>query len=133
MTAPETRPTRTRHPTLWTVEAVRWEFRKEGAEGPVVQLGEGLDAVEVPDRALAIAIGHHLFDKHAEKAVGPMSLEIHLHPPEQDAESSDEVREQPAVDSADSRPRHRKGKYWFGAGGRWVSRPNLVCHTFLDV
>jgi len=75
MTAPEARPARMRHPTLWTVEAVRWEYREDTEEGPSVQLGEGLDAVEVPDRALAIAIAHHLFDKHAEKAVGSLMAE----------------------------------------------------------
>ena len=100
MTAPEARPARMRHPTLWTVEAVRWEYREDTEEGPVVQLGEVLDAVEVSDSGVAIAIGHHLFDKHAERAAGRMSVEVHLHPPQQDVEDetqyevSDEVLEQ---------------------------------------
>jgi hypothetical protein len=100
MNPPKTRPTRMRHPTLWTVEAVRWEYRKEGAEGPVVQLGESLDAMEVPDRGLAVAIAHYLLDKHAEQAVGRTSLEVHVHPAEQDVEDetqyevTDEVLEQ---------------------------------------
>jgi hypothetical protein len=61
---------RTRHPTLWTVEAVRWEFReheteydrllaKKGEKGPGAQLGQQIDAIEVTDRAFAIAIAHH--------------------------------------------------------------------------
>jgi hypothetical protein len=86
---------RTRHPTLWTVEAVRWEYRdhqseyerllaKKGEKGPGVQLGEGITRAEVADRPFAIAVAHHLLDRHAEEAAGRMSLEIHIHPPEQD-------------------------------------------------
>ena len=32
MVAPKKRLERTRHQTLWTVEAVRWEFRKHKTE-----------------------------------------------------------------------------------------------------
>jgi hypothetical protein len=102
---------RTRHPTLWTVEAVRWEFRKHEAEydrllarkrdkGPGVQLGERIDRAEVPDRPYALAIAHHLLDRYAEEAAGRMSLEIHVHPPDRDVEDeiayrvSDEVLEE---------------------------------------
>lgn len=117
MTSPEGRSARTRHPTLWTVEAVRWEYRKESDEGPTVQLGEGLAAAEVSDRGVAIAIAHHFLDRHADEAAGRMSLEVHLHPPEQDVEgedqceASDEVLEQPEASAADpppGRPRKRR-------------------------
>ena len=95
MPIPGKKPERTRHPTLWTVEAVRWEFRehkteydrllaKKGEKGPGVQLGEGITRAEVTDRPFAIAVAHHLLDRHAEEAAGRMSLEIHIHPPEQD-------------------------------------------------
>jgi hypothetical protein len=108
---PKKRPERTRHPTLWTVEAVRWEFReheteyqrllaKKGEKGPGVQLGQQIAAVNVEDRALAIAIGRHFLHRFAEEAAGRMSLEIHIHPPEKDVEDesvyqvTDEVLEQ---------------------------------------
>ena len=111
MPAPKTRPERTRHPTLWTVEAVRWEFREHETEydrvlakkrekGPGVQLGERIDRAEVPDRPYAIAIAHHLLDRYAEEAAGRMSLEIQVYPPDKDLEDenaysvSDEVLEQ---------------------------------------
>ena len=95
MPTPEKKPERTRHPTLWTVEAFRWEFReheteyqrvlaKKAEKGPGVQLGEGITRAEVADRPFAIAVAHHLLDRHAEEAAGRMSLEIHIHPPEQD-------------------------------------------------
>jgi hypothetical protein len=95
MKAPKKKVTRTRHPTLWTVEVVRWEFREHETEyqrvlakkrekGPGVQLGETIDRAEVPDRPYAIAIGHHLLDRYAEEAAGRMSLEVHVHPPAQD-------------------------------------------------
>jgi hypothetical protein len=90
MAAPKKRPERTRHPTLWTVEAVRWEFREHESEyqrllakkrekGPGVQLGERIDRAEVPDRPYAIAIAHHLLDRYAEEAAGRMSLEIQVY------------------------------------------------------
>jgi hypothetical protein len=111
MMAPKDKPERTRHPTLWTVDALRWEFReheseyqrllaKKGEKGPGVQLGETIDRAEVPDRPYAIAIAHHLLDRYAEEAAGRMSLEVHVHPPEQDVEDenayklTDEVLEQ---------------------------------------
>jgi hypothetical protein len=95
MAAKKKRPERTRHPTLWTVEAVRWEYRKheteqerllaeKGEEGPGVQLGQQIAAVDVEDRQFAVAIGHHFLDRYAEEAAGRMSLEIHVHPPQQD-------------------------------------------------
>jgi hypothetical protein len=88
---------RTRHPTLWTVEAVRWEFRKheseeerllaeQGEEGPGVQLGQRIAGADVEDREFAVAIGHHFLDRFAGEAAGRMSLEIHLHPPLRDVE-----------------------------------------------
>lgn len=103
MSESKTRPERTRHPTLWTVEAVRWEFREHETEydrllakkrekGPGVQLGQQIDRAEVPDRPYAVAIGRHLLDRHAEEAAGRMSLEIHIHPPEKDIEDESAYR-----------------------------------------
>jgi hypothetical protein len=97
VSTPKTRPERTRHPILWTVEAVCWEFREHETEyqrlltkkrekGRGVQLGQQIAAVDVEDREFAIAIGHHLLDRYAKEAAGRMSLEIHVHPPEQDLE-----------------------------------------------
>ena len=111
MAAPKKRSERTRHPTLWSVEAVRWEFRqheseyqrllaKKGEEGPGVQLGQRIAGADVEDRDFAIAIAHHFLDRFAEEAAGRMSLEIHVHPPQQDVEDenaykvTDEVLEQ---------------------------------------
>jgi hypothetical protein len=97
MSEPKTRPERTRHPTFWTVEAVRWDFReheseyqrllaRKGEKGPGVQLGQQISAIDVPDRDFALVVAHHLLDRHIEEAAGRMSLEIHVHPPEQDLE-----------------------------------------------
>ena len=97
MAAPKTRPERTRHPTLWTVEAVRWEFREHETEydrllakkrekGPGVQLGQQIAAVDVEDREFAIAVASHFLHRFAEEAAGRMSLEIHVYPPEKDLE-----------------------------------------------
>jgi hypothetical protein len=111
MTTPKKRPERTRHPTLWTVEVLRWEFRKheteherlaaeQGEEGPGVQLGQRIAGADVEDRELALAIAHHFLDRFAEEAAGRMSLEVHLHPPLRDVEDenaykvTDEVLEQ---------------------------------------
>jgi hypothetical protein len=107
----KTKPERTRHPTLWTVEAVRWEFyehesayqrllAKKREKGPGVQLGQQITAIEVGDRELAIAIARHLLNRYAEEAVGTMSLEVHIHPPGRHLEDEtvyqvkDEVLEQ---------------------------------------
>jgi hypothetical protein len=110
MPAPKERPERTRHPTLWTVEAIRWEFRdhrteydrlaKKGEKGPGVQLGQQIAGADVEDREFAIAIAHHFLDRFAEEAAGRMSLEVHVHPPLRDVEDenaykvTDEVLEQ---------------------------------------
>ena len=111
MPSPKKRLERTRHPTLWTVEAVRWEFRKhkteyerllakKGEEGPGVQLGQRIAGADVEDREFAVAIAHHFLDRFAGEAAGRMSLEVHLHPPLRDVEDenaykvSDEVLEQ---------------------------------------
>lgn len=105
------RPERIRHPTLWTVEAVRWEFREHETEynrllakkrerGPGVQLGQQIAAVDVVDRELAVVIGGHFLSRFADEAVGPMSLEVHIHPPERELQDeslyqvTDEVLEQ---------------------------------------
>jgi hypothetical protein len=88
---------------LWTVEAVCWEFRehaseyqrllaRKGEQGAGVQLGQQINVVEVTDRAFAIAVAHHFLDRHAEEAAGRISLEIHVHPPEQDAEDENAYR-----------------------------------------
>jgi hypothetical protein len=103
MAEPKKSPERTRHPDLWVVEAVRWEFReheseyqrlfaKKGDKGPGVQLGEQIGAIEVTDRAFAIAVAHHFLDRYAEEAAGRMSLEIHVHPPEKDVEDESAYR-----------------------------------------
>jgi hypothetical protein len=111
MAAPKERSERTRHPTLWTVEVVRWEFRKheteqerllaeKGEQGPGVQLGQRIAGADVEDREFAIAIAHHFLDRYAAEAAGRMSLEVHLHPPQRDVEDenvyqvTDEVLEQ---------------------------------------
>ena len=49
-----------------------------------MQLGESLTAISVTDRPFAIAVAHHFLDRYAEEAAGRMSLEVHVHPPEQD-------------------------------------------------
>jgi hypothetical protein len=46
-------------------------------------IGKEIEAVGVPDRELAVAVAHHLLDKHAHEAIGGTSLEVHLTPPEQ--------------------------------------------------
>jgi hypothetical protein len=111
MPEPKKRPERARHPTSWTAEVVRWEYRKhetehdrlladKGEEDPRVQLGERIALVDVDDRALAVAIAHHFLDRFAEEAAGRMSLEVHLHPPLRDLDDenaykvTDEVLEQ---------------------------------------
>lgn len=111
MPEPKKRPERTRHPTLWTVEAVRWEFREHETEyqrllarkrekGPGVQLCQQIAAVDLEDREFAIAVARHFLDRFAEEAAGRMSLEIHIYPPEKDIEDesayrvSEEVLEQ---------------------------------------
>ena len=76
MAEPKKSPERTRHPDLWVVEAVRWEFREHESEyqrllakkrdkGPGVQLGQQIDRAEVPDGPYAVAIARHLLDRHA--------------------------------------------------------------------
>jgi hypothetical protein len=111
VSTPKERPERTRHPDLWVVEAVRWEFRehateyqrllaKKGEKGPGVQLGQRIAGADVEDREFAIAVAHHFLDRYAEEAAGRMSLEIHIHPPERDLQDegvyqvADEVLEQ---------------------------------------
>jgi hypothetical protein len=97
MAASKKRSERTRHPTLWSIEVLRWEFRKHeteherltaepGEEGPGVQLGQRIAGADVEDRAFAIAIAHHFLDRFADEAAGRMSLEVHLHPPLRDVE-----------------------------------------------
>jgi hypothetical protein len=80
MTKPAKHDRPAANPTLWTVAALRWAL--ENAEHEVA-IGKEIETVEVPDRELAIAIAHHLLDKHAHEAIGKMSLEIHVMPPEQ--------------------------------------------------
>jgi hypothetical protein len=109
MPEPKKRPERARHPTSWTAEVVRWEYRKHETEHdrlladkeePGVQLGERIALVDVDDRPLAVAIAHHFLDRFAEEAAGRMSLEVHLHPPLRDLDDenaykvTDEVLEQ---------------------------------------
>jgi hypothetical protein len=73
---------------------------EKGEEGPGVQLGQQIAAVDVEDREFAVAIARHFLDRYAEEAAGRMSLEIHIHPPGKDVEDenvykvTDEVLEQ---------------------------------------
>ena len=68
------------NPTLWTVTALRWALENLEHE---VAIGEEIESVEVPDRELAVAIAHHLLDKHAHEAFGKTGLEIRIVPPAQ--------------------------------------------------
>jgi hypothetical protein len=79
---PKERPERTRHPTLWTVEAVRWEFReneteyqrlpaKKGEKGPGVQLGQRIAGADVEHREFAVAIAHHFLGPVRRGGRGP--------------------------------------------------------------
>lgn len=65
---------------------------KKGEKGSGVQLGQQIAVVDVEDREFAIAIAHHLLDRHAAEAAGRMSLEVHVHPPQQDVEAEDDYR-----------------------------------------
>jgi hypothetical protein len=66
------------NPTLWTVAALRWALEDSDQERG---FGEEIETVEVPDREIAVAIAHHLVDKHAHRAIGKTTLEIHIAPP----------------------------------------------------
>ena len=68
------------NPTQWTVAARRWTLESPEQE---LAIGQDIQIVEVADRELAVAIAHHLLDKHAHQAIGKMSLEIHVLPPQQ--------------------------------------------------
>jgi hypothetical protein len=68
------------HPTHWTVAALRWALKSPEHE---LAIGEEIETVEVPDREFAVAIAHHLLDKHAHEAFGQTGLEIHIVPPAQ--------------------------------------------------
>jgi hypothetical protein len=68
------------NPTLWTVAARRWALKNPEEE---LAIGQDIQIVEVADRELAVAIAHHLLDRHAHEAIGTMSLEIHVVPPQQ--------------------------------------------------
>ena len=65
-----------RPPTLWRVEANRWVYSEyttpyerllasKHQRGPGIEQGEELEAVDVPDRAAAIALAHQYLDRHA--------------------------------------------------------------------
>jgi hypothetical protein len=66
------------NPTLWTVAARRWTLESPEQE---LAIGQDIQIVEIADRELAVAIAHHLLDKHAHEAFGMVSLEIHVMPP----------------------------------------------------
>ena len=68
------------HPTHWTVAALRWSVESPKHE---LAIGQEIETLEVADRELAVAIAHHLLDKHAHKAFGQTGLEIHIMPPAQ--------------------------------------------------
>jgi hypothetical protein len=80
MTGPQKQPRPSGNPTQWIVAALRWGVENSEQE---VAMGKEIEAVEVYDRELAVAIAHHLLDKHAHEAIGRTSLEIHVTPPEQ--------------------------------------------------
>jgi hypothetical protein len=68
------------HPTRWTVAALRWSIESPKHE---LSIGQEIETLEVADRELAVAIAHHLLDKHAHEAFGQTGLEIHIMPPAQ--------------------------------------------------
>ena len=68
------------NPMLWTVGARRWTLDSPEQE---LAIGQEIETLEVPDRELAVALAHHLLDKHAHEAFGTISLEIHVMPPHQ--------------------------------------------------
>jgi hypothetical protein len=74
------------NPTLWTVAALKWSF-EASEEKPAI--GEEIETVEIPDRELAVAIAHHLLDKHAHEAIGKIGLEVHVAPPKQPASNKE--------------------------------------------
>jgi hypothetical protein len=80
MTKPPKHDRPSGNPKLWTVAARRWTLESPEQE---LAIGQEIETVEAPDRELAVAIAHHLLDKHAHEAVSKMSLEIHVVPPEQ--------------------------------------------------
>jgi hypothetical protein len=68
------------HPTHWTVAALRWALKSPEHE---LAIGEEIESLQVSDRELAVAIAHHLLDKHAHEAFGSTGLEVHIIPPAQ--------------------------------------------------
>ena len=68
------------HPTHWTVAALKWALKSPEHE---LAIGEEIETLQVVDRELAVAIAHHLLDKHAHEAFGKTGLEIHIVPPAQ--------------------------------------------------
>ena len=80
MTKPAKRDQTSGHPTLWTVAALRWSVESPEHE---LAIGQEIESLQVSDRELAVAIGHHLLDKHAHEAFGKTGLEVHIVPPAQ--------------------------------------------------
>jgi hypothetical protein len=80
MTKPPKHDRPSANPTLWTVVARRWTLENPEQE---LAIGQDIQTLEVGDRELAVAIAHHLLDKHAHEAFGNVSLEVHVLPPEQ--------------------------------------------------
>jgi hypothetical protein len=68
------------HPTYWTVAALRWAIKSPKHE---LAIGQEIETLEVANRELAVAIAHHLLDKHAHEAFGQTGLEIHILAPAQ--------------------------------------------------
>jgi hypothetical protein len=68
------------HPTHWAVTALRWTLESRDHE---LAIGQEIDTLHVADRELAVAVAHHLLDKHAHEAFGQTGLEIHIMPPAQ--------------------------------------------------
>jgi hypothetical protein len=78
------------NPTLWTVAARRWTLDSPEQE---LAIGQDIETLEAPDRELAVAIAHHLLDKHAHQAFGAASLEIYVMPPQQAPEEPSGFRQ----------------------------------------
>jgi hypothetical protein len=89
-------------------------------------IGAWIRAHGVPDRELAVAVAHHLLDKHAHEAIGGTSLEIHLTPPEQlpsDKERSDSRQYEVS-------PEARKQAQTLGIRGDIEARvARMACHA----
>lgn len=67
-------------PVCWTILVMKWGRAVGELERA---MGDEIERIEVADRELAVAIAHHLLDKHAHEAFGETGLEVHIAPPKQ--------------------------------------------------